>query len=106
MPRFVIEHRCSRPFAVLAILCCFFFNDTATTEIYPLSLHDALPIYGGKIGSATIGYPNGKPDIHVCAVPGYGTSNAEIDPGSGRLNHYQATAGCTDTNPGTSRRLI
>src|SRR3989442_2466790 len=30
----------------------FFFNDTATTEIYPLSLHDALPISvrhaGGK----------------------------------------------------------
>src|SRR5256886_11996530 len=24
----------------------FFFNDTATTEIYTLSLHDALPIYG------------------------------------------------------------
>src|SRR5258707_3719462 len=27
-------------------LCFFFFNDTATTEIYPLSLHDALPISG------------------------------------------------------------
>src|SRR3712207_9542987 len=27
------------------IFCCFFFNDTATTEIYTLSLHDALPIY-------------------------------------------------------------
>src|SRR6266436_9171569 len=26
----------------------FFFNDTATTEIYTLSLHDALPIYGMK----------------------------------------------------------
>ena len=28
------------------VLCClfFFFNDTATTEIYTLSLHDALPI--------------------------------------------------------------
>src|SRR3712207_9502638 len=25
-------------------LICFFFNDTATTEIYTLSLHDALPI--------------------------------------------------------------
>src|SRR5258708_29703127 len=25
-------------------LSFFFFNDTATTEIYPLSLHDALPI--------------------------------------------------------------
>src|SRR3712207_8235280 len=25
---------------------CFFFNDSATTEIYTLSLHDALPICG------------------------------------------------------------
>src|SRR5688572_6994056 len=30
------------------LLCSFFFffNDTATTEIYTLSLHDALPIFG------------------------------------------------------------
>src|SRR2546425_13033331 len=27
------------------IIFFFFFNDTATTEIYTLSLHDALPIY-------------------------------------------------------------
>src|SRR3712207_9402576 len=28
----------------------FFFNDTATTEIYTLSLHDALPIWtGGRL---------------------------------------------------------
>src|SRR5258708_12939982 len=27
------------------MLLFFFFNDTATTEIYTLSLHDALPIY-------------------------------------------------------------
>src|SRR5260370_29221205 len=27
-----------------SFLCLFFFNDTATTEIYTLSLHDALPI--------------------------------------------------------------
>src|SRR3712207_7992226 len=26
------------------MFCIFFFNDTATTEIYTLSLHDALPI--------------------------------------------------------------
>src|SRR3712207_7029631 len=26
----------------------FFFNDTATTEIYTLSLHDALPIFYGS----------------------------------------------------------
>src|SRR2546422_8265838 len=30
---------CSHPFSF------FFFNDTATTEIYTLSLHDALPIW-------------------------------------------------------------
>src|SRR5258708_38391518 len=30
----------------LPILTLFFFNDTATTEIYTLSLHDALPICG------------------------------------------------------------
>ena len=29
------------------MLIFFFFNDTATTEIYTLSLHDALPIYTG-----------------------------------------------------------
>src|SRR3970282_2932418 len=28
------------------LLSFFFFNDTATTEIYTLSLHDALPILG------------------------------------------------------------
>src|SRR6266496_5662911 len=31
------------PFMIL-LLAFFFFNDTATTEIYTLSLHDALPI--------------------------------------------------------------
>src|SRR5258708_32076582 len=31
-------------------LCAiFFFNDTATTEIYTLSLHDALPISPGRL---------------------------------------------------------
>src|SRR2546426_11964498 len=32
----------------------FFFNDTATTEIYTLSLHDALPICGQPRGNATL----------------------------------------------------
>src|SRR2546425_1246727 len=30
----------------VVIIVVFFFNDTATTEIYTLSLHDALPIFG------------------------------------------------------------
>src|SRR3712207_7293608 len=32
------------------MLYFFFFNDTATTEIYTLSLHDALPISGRGLG--------------------------------------------------------
>src|SRR5256885_17183451 len=36
---------CSLPIIHSDISFFFFFNDTATTEIYTLSLHDALPIY-------------------------------------------------------------
>src|SRR5258708_28262676 len=32
-------------FGVITCSFFFFFNDTATTEIYTLSLHDALPIF-------------------------------------------------------------
>src|SRR3712207_7226053 len=38
--------------------CFFFFNDTATTEIYTLSLHDALPICrlgGRRLGGRRLG---------------------------------------------------
>src|SRR3712207_7755550 len=34
------------------MIACFFFNDTATTEIYTLSLHDALPISIGLVRAA------------------------------------------------------
>src|SRR3989337_1562454 len=40
-------------FGLLWVLCFFFFNDTATTEIYTLSLHDALPI--SSVSGATTG---------------------------------------------------
>src|SRR5258708_31090685 len=33
------------------VLVFFFFNDTATTEIYTLSLHDALPIFRPEMPS-------------------------------------------------------
>ena len=48
--------------------CFFFFNDTATTEIYTRSLHDALPIYkaGMKRGDIIIKYNDKKiEDMHV-----------------------------------------
>src|SRR5437762_10973552 len=36
------------------LLATFFLNDTATTEIYTLSLHDALPIWLGKVTVADV----------------------------------------------------
>src|SRR3712207_7293282 len=38
----------------------FFFNDTATTEIYTLSLHDALPIW--PVARVAEGAPDGRRD--------------------------------------------
>src|SRR3982750_702326 len=38
----VLDLMCAAPLSQGHLV--FFFNDTATTEIYPLSLHDALPI--------------------------------------------------------------
>src|SRR5712675_840617 len=42
---------------VLVETVVFFFNDTATTEIYTLSLHDALPIYPSSSGSTRTHHP-------------------------------------------------
>src|SRR5258708_31614890 len=38
----------------------FFFNDTATTEIYTLSLHDALPIFTPKPDEAAKKFAGGQ----------------------------------------------
>src|SRR5215216_7566454 len=51
------------PLTIMVFFLFFFFNDTATTEIYTLSLHDALPIFYAKhhqsaevqFGNATVG---------------------------------------------------
>src|SRR2546428_5924774 len=70
----------------------FFFNDTATTEIYTLSLHDALPISKGKaiiISAGKVAFlrfqdfevTNG-PDLHVYMTSGDNISDRK----STRLN--------------------
>src|SRR5438874_8271075 len=43
----------------LSIFLFFFFNDTATTEIYTLSLHDALPILAPAAGAVVAGEDGG-----------------------------------------------
>src|SRR3712207_1486214 len=50
-------------------MLCFFFNDTATTEIYTLSLHDALPISNAKIliHQVSSGFQGQATDIEIHA---------------------------------------
>src|SRR3712207_7153419 len=46
-------------------MVCFFFNDTATTEIYTLSLHDALPIFAAdrELVGQPVALPGGLPGV-------------------------------------------
>src|SRR5256885_9136005 len=53
----------------------FFFNDTATTEIYTLSLHDALPIYMRSTRTAS-----------KCPMGNVPVGPAKLDRKSTRLN--------------------
>src|SRR5690348_18166855 len=45
---------------LIDLVLFFFFNDTATTEIYTLSLHDALPIF--------VGYPRFPAPVEFIAA--------------------------------------
>src|SRR5438552_14619139 len=54
----------------------FFFNDTATTEIYTLSLHDALPIYGRR--SRFVGCSSRSRGKRRCRWPEIGRAPSEL----------------------------
>src|SRR5215217_4077485 len=66
---------------VPAHLCVLFFNDTATTEIYTLSLHDALPILSGPVPL--------PPDSLLVQVTSFGAAVGQ-DRKSTRLNSSHA----------------
>src|SRR5207248_4223021 len=80
---------------VMLFYCFFFFNDTATTEIYTLSLHDALPIW--RCGCARENYkPRRERDDHGFRqppVPDRGIRQGEYleDRKSTRLNSSHRT---------------
>src|SRR3712207_8236471 len=52
----------------------FFFNDTATTEIYTLSLHDALPI---SVTGKWMAWPMSGGRLTDCQVPSLGMHQRE-----------------------------
>src|SRR5437773_11912487 len=66
----------------------FFFNDTPTTEIYTLSLHDALPIYSGLARRLrTLRSREGC--VHRCTATSPGA--VRVDRKSTRLNSSHIT---------------
>src|SRR3712207_8009433 len=68
--------------------CFFFFNDTATTEIYTLSLHDALPIC---LSLSSMAFTSAASRAWV-AVP---TNPEAPDPMLPVATASRAAAGCT-----------
>src|SRR3712207_8656338 len=70
----------------------FFFNDTATTEIYTLSLHDALPIYPLLGRQRVQHHEEGEPDRLVADhhVQRVRTGGRRRDRKSTRLNSSHA----------------
>src|SRR5688572_31523620 len=83
---------CRRQLANCVLLhSVFFFNDTATTEIYTLSLHDALPIFEGTpdtVGEAQALRLVEGPETEAVLSIFRGSSTTEIEPDrkSTRLN--------------------
>src|SRR2546427_12778693 len=65
----------------------FFFNDTATTEIYTLSLHDALPIWRYRFALQTVGHLFCHLFGHFCTrYSGLAITSSTADRKSTRLN--------------------
>src|SRR5438128_3204657 len=77
-------------------LAVFFFNDTATTEIYTLSLHDALPIWAywrTAASSAWVGWKpassrsNAVPRVAISARGGPDRKSTRLNSSHGSISY-------------------
>src|SRR5712672_4592006 len=100
-------HSCSQPYFFL-----FFFNDTATTEIYTLSLHDALPIWPKHTQAAFQPVSAGESQDRIDAI-GRKTTRVIVDIGAlavdcGMRTHlphqfHPFLARCSRKHPGAAK---
>src|SRR2546426_4588899 len=86
------------------IVALFFFNDTATTEIYTLSLHDALPI------SAVVGHLSSTGvDVTLTGIDADGDNTTafsiSVSPSHGSLGSI-GSIGCGSTTPRTCTATV
>src|SRR5258707_14955804 len=103
MPRFSYPCGCCSEVVRMQVKCqfnsrfpplaFFFFNDTATTEIYTLSLHDALPIYE----------PVAHPARHVERVGACGRGVRQVEREVGVVAVQRVIRRCKRRNAGPGR---
>src|SRR5437763_11017051 len=55
-------------FSLRSLLLLFFFTTTATTEIYTLSLHDALPILSAVFGTCAGLHTEQRAELHLVVL--------------------------------------
>src|SRR5258706_4488234 len=86
----------------------FFFNDTATTEIYALSLHDALPIFKGgtsvRNGKLVIGTDHTTGIVDVEGAEGATLDNVSVTAiaADDTIDDAQSSASTLSLKNGTS----
>src|SRR2546430_17409959 len=84
----------------------FFFNDTATTEIYTLSLHDALPILAAAVARAGAGPVRAMDRLELLQAPAGADGHArqralrEMDRHLGLVPESLVEAGQQRASPG------
>src|SRR3712207_4521854 len=89
----------------------FFFNDTATTEIYTLSLHDALPIYSPRRSAGATAAASVAPSTVSTAKPRPRTAETAESQSSPSSTAYsgegapRATSPAASTGPGPNRAV-
>src|SRR6266511_3142398 len=94
--------------ASLIFLRLFFFNDTATTDIYTLSLHDALPIWvdfpvpEGSVAKFAIG---SKIELTADAYPGQ-LFKGEVEAFDAKLNQDARMLMVRARVPNPDRKLL
>src|SRR6266540_7518890 len=92
-------------FLFLWIFVSFFFNDTATTEIYTLSLHDALPISAGPapgvVGGKNelVAHMNGQKAVPMGDPDAKGTADITLKPRAGKVCFDITFTGLSPDNP-------
>src|SRR5258705_3428915 len=72
---------------------CFFFNDTSTTEIYTLSLHDALPICFDRVRSFAASASNRLRAVTQSLSRPLAIKPAEIAGHVAKTSEYRGTTG-------------